>query len=158
MTGSGTHRRPSRSADRLPLLAAVDRRSVRADLLAAVTVTAVLIPSGLAYGELAGLSPVAGLYTACLGMVGYALLATSRVLIVGPESQMTILVDTNGVQALDQLVELTRRREVTLALARVSGPLEQALRRGGVWEGIGDEHVYDRGRRPSVARRAPGAR
>ena len=92
MTGSGTHRRPSRSADRLPLLAAVDRRSVRADLLAAVTVTAVLIPSGLAYGELAGLSPVAGLYTACLGMVGYALLATSRVLIVGPESQMAILV------------------------------------------------------------------
>lgn len=65
-------------------------------------------------------------------------------LIVEPESQMAILVDTNGVQALDQLVELTRRREVTLALARVSGPLEQALRRGGVWEGIGDEHVYDR--------------
>ncbi|ACQ79009.1 sulphate transporter [Beutenbergia cavernae DSM 12333] len=69
-----------------------ERAQFRPDLLAALTVTALLIPSGLAYGALAGLPPVAGLYTGCLGMVCYALLATSRVQIVGPESQMAILV------------------------------------------------------------------
>ena len=68
------------------------RDDLRPDLLAAVTITALLIPSGLAYGALAGLSPVTGLYTGILGMLGFALFTTSRVLIVGPESQMAILV------------------------------------------------------------------
>lgn len=69
-----------------------DRGTLRADLLSALTVTALLIPSGLAYGELAGLSPVSGLYTGVLAMACYPLFATSRTLIVGPESQMAILV------------------------------------------------------------------
>jgi SulP family sulfate permease len=68
------------------------RSDLRPDLLAAATVTALLIPSGLAYGELAGVSPVAGLYTGIFGMAVYALLGSSRSLIVGPESQMAILV------------------------------------------------------------------
>ena len=37
---------------------------LRPDLLAGLAVWAVLVPQGLAYGELAGLSPVTGLYTA----------------------------------------------------------------------------------------------
>lgn len=68
------------------------RGDLKPDLLAAATVTALLIPSGLAYGELAGVSPVAGLYTGVFGMIAYALLGSSRALIVGPESQMAILV------------------------------------------------------------------
>ena len=68
------------------------REWLRPDLVAAATVTALLIPSGLAYGELAGVSPVAGLYTGIFGMIIYALLGSSRTLIVGPESQMAILV------------------------------------------------------------------
>lgn len=68
------------------------RSDLRPDLVAAATVTALLIPSGLAYGELAGVSPVAGLYTGIFGMVVYALLGSSRSLVVGPESQMAILV------------------------------------------------------------------
>ena len=73
-------------------LATYKRRTLRADLPAAVAVTAVLIPLGLAYGELAGLSPVAGLYTGVFAMIGYAVFATSRLLILGPESQIAILV------------------------------------------------------------------
>lgn len=68
------------------------RGDLRPDLVAAATVTALLIPSGLAYGELAGVSPVAGLYTGIFGMLVYALLGSSRSLVVGPESQMAILV------------------------------------------------------------------
>ena len=32
-----------------------------------------LVPQGMAYGELAGVAPVAGLYTAICALVGYAL-------------------------------------------------------------------------------------
>jgi SulP family sulfate permease len=68
------------------------RPDLRPDLVAAATVTALLIPSGLAYGEVAGVTPVAGLYTGIFGMIAYALLGSSRTLSVGPESQMAILV------------------------------------------------------------------
>ncbi|MGA7687757.1 MAG: SulP family inorganic anion transporter [Jiangellales bacterium] len=68
------------------------RIDLRPDLVAAATVTALLIPSGLAYGEVAGVTPVAGLYTGIFGMAVYALLGSSRTLSVGPESQMAILV------------------------------------------------------------------
>lgn len=68
------------------------RDDLRPDLVAAATVTAVLIPAGLAFGEVAGVTPVAGLYTGIFGMIVYALLGSSRTLSVGPESQMAILV------------------------------------------------------------------
>ena len=42
------------------------------DLAAGVTLGAVLVPVGLAYGELAGL-PMAGLYGSLLPLVAYAL-------------------------------------------------------------------------------------
>jgi sulfate permease, SulP family len=43
------------------------------DALAAVTICAVLVPQALAYGQLAGLSPVAGLYAALAPLILYPL-------------------------------------------------------------------------------------
>jgi hypothetical protein len=40
--------------------------TARRDVLAGVTVAALALPSAMAYGELAGLSPLAGLYTLLL--------------------------------------------------------------------------------------------
>ena len=57
---------------------------LRPDLLAGLAVWAVLVPQGLAYGELAGLSPVTGLYTAVGALFLYALVGSSRYLHVGP--------------------------------------------------------------------------
>ncbi|MFI5271516.1 MAG: SulP family inorganic anion transporter, partial [Ktedonobacterales bacterium] len=65
---------------------------LRADLLAGVTVVAILIPQALAYGQLAGVAPVAGLYTAVVAMLIYPLFATSPQLMVGPDSGSAILV------------------------------------------------------------------
>jgi MFS superfamily sulfate permease-like transporter len=59
--------------------------------VAAVTVCAVLVPQALAYGQLAGLSPVAGLYAALAPLVLYPLFASSRRLMAGPESGLAIL-------------------------------------------------------------------
>ena len=48
------------------------------------SVAAVALPVAIAYAELAGVSPVVGLYSCILPMVAYALFGSSRQLIVGP--------------------------------------------------------------------------
>ena len=65
---------------------------LRADVLAGITVTAYLVPQCLAYAGLAGVTPVTGLWVAVAAMLAYALLGTSRVLSVGPDSATAIMV------------------------------------------------------------------
>jgi sulfate permease, SulP family len=66
--------------------------SARRDLVAGVTVAALALPSAMAYAEVAGLSPVNGLYALLLPTVAYVLLGSSRQLIVGPEGSISTLV------------------------------------------------------------------
>src|SRR5262245_7880432 len=66
--------------------------SARRDLVAGLTVAALALPSAMAYGELAGLSPVNGLYTLLLPTVAYVLLGSSRRLVIGPEGATSTLV------------------------------------------------------------------
>jgi SulP family sulfate permease len=65
---------------------------LKTDLVAGLTVFAILVPSCLAYGELAGFEPVIGLYAALVAMIAYALFGSSRQLIVGPDATIAILV------------------------------------------------------------------
>ncbi|GAA5148416.1 SulP family inorganic anion transporter [Pseudonocardia eucalypti] len=77
-----------------PGWAALRRRewpSVRGDLTAGLTVAAYLVPQVIAYATVAGLPPVTGLWTAMAALVGYALLGTSRLLSIGPESSTAIM-------------------------------------------------------------------
>ena len=66
----------------------------RRDLLAGLTVAALASPAAMAYAELAGLSPVAGLYALLLPTVAYTLFGSSRQLIVGPEGSIAAPVAT----------------------------------------------------------------
>jgi SulP family sulfate permease len=68
--------------------------SLRRDLLAGLTVAALALPSAMAYGELAGVTPVAGLYALLLPSVVYTILGSSRQLIIGPEGSVVALVAT----------------------------------------------------------------
>jgi len=61
------------------------------DLAAGLTLGAVMVPVGLAYGELAGL-PMAGLYGSMLPLLAYALFGSSRQLVVGPDTAMAAVV------------------------------------------------------------------
>ncbi|MFN4018772.1 MAG: SulP family inorganic anion transporter [Reyranella sp.] len=61
------------------------------DLAAGLTLGAVMVPVGLAYGELAGL-PMAGLYGSILPLLAYALFGSSRHLVVGPDTAMAAIV------------------------------------------------------------------
>jgi high affinity sulfate transporter 1 len=66
--------------------------TARRDILAGLTVAALALPSGMAYAEVAGVSPVNGLYALLLPAVLYTLLGSSRQLIVGPEGSISALV------------------------------------------------------------------
>ena len=71
------------------------RRSwLRPDVLAGVTVAAMLVPQAMAYAELGGLPPSAGFRAALVALPVYALIGTSRHLGVGPEPGTAILAAT----------------------------------------------------------------
>jgi high affinity sulfate transporter 1 len=69
-----------------------DRAWLRYDALAGLSVAAIQIPTAIAYAELAGFSPETGLYASVLPLVAYALLGSSRQLIVGPDSATCAMV------------------------------------------------------------------
>lgn len=66
--------------------------SARRDVLAGLTVAALAVPSAMAYAEVAGLSPVYGLYALLLPTVAYVLFGSSRQLVIGPEGSVSTLV------------------------------------------------------------------
>jgi SulP family sulfate permease len=80
-------------------LAHYERRWLRGDLVAGVTVAAYLVPQVMAYAVIAGLPPVVGLWTAIGPLAVYAVLGSSRQLSVGPESS-TALMTAVAVGAL----------------------------------------------------------
>jgi sulfate permease, SulP family len=75
----------------LALIKGFNPALLRTELVVAVTVFAVLVPSAMAYGDLAGVTPVAGLYVALGAMVMYALFGTSKQLVMGPEATTAIM-------------------------------------------------------------------
>jgi SulP family sulfate permease len=62
------------------------------DSLAGLVIFATTIPTALAYGQLAGLQAVNGLYASLLAMAVYAFFGTSRQLIIDAEAAIAILV------------------------------------------------------------------
>ena len=61
---------------------------LRKDIVAGLVLTALLVPQGMAYAELAGLPPITGLYTSILCLVAYAIFGPSRILVLGPDSSL----------------------------------------------------------------------
>lgn len=72
-------------------LARYDRRDLRGDLMGGMTVTAYLIPQVMAYSALAGLPAQVGLIVIVITMVLYALIGSSHLLSVGPESTTALM-------------------------------------------------------------------
>ncbi|WP_081061849.1 SulP family inorganic anion transporter [Burkholderia territorii] len=62
------------------------------DLLAGVTLSAVLVPAGMAYANAAGLPAVNGLYASLAALLAYALFGPSRILVLGPDSALVALI------------------------------------------------------------------
>jgi high affinity sulfate transporter 1 len=66
-------------------------RWLRYDVLAALTVWALLVPEAMAYAGIAGVPPEVGLVTAPLALIGYAVFGSSKQLFVGPSSTVAII-------------------------------------------------------------------
>ncbi|MEI6363768.1 MAG: SulP family inorganic anion transporter [Actinomycetes bacterium] len=75
----------------LPSLRGYRSGWIRLDVLAGLSVWAVLVPESLAYATIAGVPPVVGLYAAIPALVLYAIFGTSRVVIVATMSATAAL-------------------------------------------------------------------
>ena len=64
------------------------RRWLTKDIVAGLVLTALLVPQGMAYAELAGLPPITGLYTSIMCLLGYAVFGPSKILVLGPDSSL----------------------------------------------------------------------
>ncbi len=70
----------------------VDRTTLRADLLAALTGALVLVPQGVAFATIAGMPPEYGLYAAMVPAVVAALFGSSWHLVTGPSTTGSLIV------------------------------------------------------------------
>ena len=105
-----------------------DRGWLRGDVVAGLTVWAVLVPEALAYATIAGVSPVVGLYAAPAALVFYAAFGSSRHLVTGPMAATAALsaaaVGDLAAQGSDAYVQLTITMALTVGvLALVAGLL-----------------------------------
>jgi high affinity sulfate transporter 1 len=62
------------------------------DLTAGVVLSALLVPQGMAYAELAGLPPITGLYATVVCLVAYAVFGPSPFLVLGPDSALGAMI------------------------------------------------------------------
>ncbi|TFD68936.1 SulP family inorganic anion transporter [Cryobacterium ruanii] len=62
------------------------------DLRAGVVLTALLIPVGIGYAEVAGLPPASGLYATIIPLAAYAVFGPSRILVLGPDSALAPII------------------------------------------------------------------
>ena len=91
MSGTGADASPQRWRTYVPGLAVVtsyQRQWLTKDVVAGLVLSALLVPQGMAYADLAGLPAVTGLYTSILCLLAYAVFGPSRVLVLGPDSSL----------------------------------------------------------------------
>src|SRR6266571_2348598 len=89
----------------------IDRSQVPADVLAGMTLAALGIPEVLGYAKIAGMPVVTGLYTMLIPMAVFAVLGSSRHLVVGADSATAAIL----AAALTGLAVAGSERYVRLA-------------------------------------------
>src|SRR5262249_25174715 len=103
------------------------------DILAGIAVWAVMVPEGMAYSGIVGVPPIMGLYTIIPPLLVYALLGTSRVLVVGPDTATGLIsFVTVGAIAAHGSAEFNTLTSTLAILIGVFFLLFGALRMGWV--------------------------
>ena len=92
----------------------------RGDMIAALTLWALLVPEAMAYAGIAGMPPETGLYAAPLALIAYAIFGTSRHLDVGPSSAVAAL-SLSVVVGLGVVIGSPEFIVLTIALALMVG-------------------------------------
>ena len=103
------------------------------DVLAGLAVWAVMVPEGMAYAGIVGVPPIMGLYTIVPPLIAYALLGTSRLLVVGPDTATGLISAlTVGAIAVQGTAEFNALTSSLAILIGVLFLLFGALRMGWV--------------------------
>ena len=117
MTGRAGH--PRRKVESLvPLLGWIrsyDRSWLRGDLIAGVTVAALIVPKNLGYAGIAGIPLQNGLYAAAAGALLYAVFGTSRQISMGPSSGLAAVAASAVIAA-----GITDERDVASFVAAIT--------------------------------------
>lgn len=93
---------------------------LRGDVIAALTLWALLVPEAMAYAGIAGMPPETGLYAAPLALIAYAIFGTSKHLDVGPSSAVAAL-SFSVVMGLGVVIGSPEFIILTIALALMVG-------------------------------------
>ncbi|MFE6964313.1 SulP family inorganic anion transporter [Agromyces sp. NPDC057679] len=91
MASTGDMNRRRTAAGLVPIagwIRGYDRRWLRGDLIAGVTVAALIVPKNLGYAGIAGIPLQNGLYAAAAGALLYGIFGTSRQISMGPSSAL----------------------------------------------------------------------
>jgi sulfate permease, SulP family len=108
---------------RLPVFRSLSNPKLPGDLVAGLTVWAVLVPEALAYASIAGVSPVIGLYAAPGALLLYAAFGSSRQLVTGPGAASAALsaaiVGDLVTQGSSDYIQLTATLAITVGLLAI---------------------------------------
>src|SRR6516165_8268369 len=112
---------PSVSQRLLPMLDWIPgyrREWLLPDALAGAALWAVMVPEGMAYAGIVGVPPIMGLYTIIPALLAYALLGTSRQLVVGPDTAtgLAVTVGAIAVQGPAEVDSLTSTLAVLIGI------------------------------------------
>ncbi|KAL4915359.1 sulfate transporter family-domain-containing protein [Aspergillus aurantiobrunneus] len=111
--------------DILPFLRWIDRYNLQwliGDLVAGITVGAVVVPQSMAYASLAELPPEYGLYSSFMGVLIYWFFATSKDITIGPVAVMSALTGTVILKVQSEQPELNKV-DVANSLAIIGGAI-----------------------------------
>jgi SulP family sulfate permease len=85
----------AKAAPKFPILEGirpVDRKRVPTEVIAGITLACLAIPEVMGYANIAGMPPITGLYTLVLPVIIFALLGSSRHLVVGADSATAAII------------------------------------------------------------------
>jgi sulfate permease, SulP family len=91
MAGRPNQRTPGRAWPILSWVPGYQRGWLPLDIIAGLTVCAILVPEGMAYAQLAGMPPETAFYAAPIALLAYAALGSSRQLVVAVSSAVAIM-------------------------------------------------------------------
>ena len=99
------------------------RSWLRFDIIAGLTVCAILVPEGMAYAQLAGVPAETAFYAAPIALLAYAVLGSSRQLVVAVSSAVAIMsaATISGIAAAgsDEYVALTAALAILAGLLSI---------------------------------------
>ena len=90
----------------------INRSTLRSDLIAGITGAIIVLPQGVTFAMIAGLPPVYGLYTAMVTPVIAALFGSSKHLVSGPNTPISLLV----FSVVSQMADVGSDAYIQLAL------------------------------------------